>query len=219
MSSLTEEQVNQLLTQLTNNPGQLELFKNALGVKPGSDDKHKVLLNDYTFRRVEKFSGDTGSWQEWTFLLSTTAGSVDKALSKAFDEIKKKADHSKPLTGQTFNRDNNPMEWDSWFPETGDKYSQDLFSVLVMLTSGEANAVVRNVTQKTGGMKCGFAAFYSLCLRFSPRTPVRALQCFAQVVNPPKIKNIRDLPNMIEKWENSASVLLQEHKEELSKKM
>ena len=66
--SLTEEQVTQLLAQLMTNTSQVELFKNALGVKSGSDDKHKVLLNDYTFRRVEKFSGDTGSWQEWTFL-------------------------------------------------------------------------------------------------------------------------------------------------------
>ena len=89
--SFTEEQVQQMLTQLTAE-GKLEHLKNALGVKPDSDDKHKVLLNDYTFRRVEKFSGDTGSWQEWTFLLSTTAGSVDKGLSKAIDEIKSKAE-------------------------------------------------------------------------------------------------------------------------------
>ena len=93
--SLSEEQVNQLLAQLMNNTSQVEQFKKALGVRSESDrneDQHKVLLNDYTFRRVDKFSGDIASWQEWTFLLSTTAGSVDKGLSKAIDEIKKKAE-------------------------------------------------------------------------------------------------------------------------------
>ena len=43
--SFTEEQVQQMLTQLTAE-GKLEHFKKALGVKPDSDrddDKHKVF--------------------------------------------------------------------------------------------------------------------------------------------------------------------------------
>ena len=57
-----------------------------------------------------------------------------------------------------------------------------------------------------------------MCVRFSPKTLARALQFFTQVVNPPMIKNVRDLPVAIEAWENKRSVCLQENSGELSPK-
>ena len=43
-----------------------------------------------------------------------------------------------------------------------------MFGVLISLTGGEANAVVRNVPSKTRGEKCGFSAFYAVRVRCNP---------------------------------------------------
>ena len=98
-----------------------------------------------------------------------TAATVEQGLGTALDEIKNKA--QTPLTNLTFHG-SNPMNWTEWFPKIGEMYTRSLFNILVALTSGEANAIVRNVISKTDrNTKCGFSAFYALCIRFSPKTP------------------------------------------------
>ena len=123
--------------------------------------RNNLLLDDHTFRRIEKFTGEAGTWPEWSFGLSVTAATVEHGIGASLDEIKKRA--SAPLTSNTIrglDPDGNPINpggWGDWFPGIGEKYTQALFNILVLLTKGEANAVVRNVTSKTpGGLKCGF---------------------------------------------------------------
>ena len=63
---------------------------------------------------------------------------------------------------------------------------------------------------------CGFCAFYALNQRFNPKTPARTLQFLHQVINPPKVKDIRLLPKAIEDWEAKKSKLHSEFGEQLS---
>ena len=217
----SEDEVTKIMRRLQSNPEMLNQFKNMLNIQPPvppGKDKNKLLLDDYTFRRIEKYGGAVGTWHEWSFGLSMTAGTVDAHLSAALEDIKKMA--NVPLNEHLFDPATTNVAWGDWFPAIGVAYSQALFGVLVTLTSGEANAVVRNSPPKTHlGLKCGFSAFYALCVRFNPKTPVRTLQFFTQVVNPTAIKNVRDIPAIIEAWESKVSTLKSEHEEGLSDKL
>ena len=53
-------------------------------------------------------------------------------------------------------------------------------------------------------------------VRFNPRTPARKLQFFAQVVSPVQVKNVREVPMAIEKWEAKNAILGREYGEDLS---
>ena len=114
--------VNRILALLTQDPNKLTQLKALLNLQP-EKDKNKLLLDDHTFHRIEKLSGEVGTFQEWPFGLSMTAQTVDHELGTALDEIKKNA--STPLTEHTFQFDDsvgspvNPRKWRSWFPTSG----------------------------------------------------------------------------------------------------
>ena len=46
----------------------------------------------------------------------------------------------------------------------------------------------------------GFEAWGKLYRRHNPVTPARALQAMIAAMVPPKVKDVRELPNEIEKW-------------------
>ena len=137
--------VNRIFEMLANDHNKLNHFEALLNIQP-EKDRNQLLLDAHTFRRIEKFTGEAGTWQEWSFGSSMTASAVDNWLGVALYEVKNKA--STPLTNLMFH-ESNLMSWSNWFPQIGQKYTQALFNILVALTSVEANAVVRNVTSKT----------------------------------------------------------------------
>ena len=55
-----QEEVTRIMTMLQSNPGMLNQFKNMLNIQP-EKSKNKLLLDDYTFRRIEKYSGPVGT--------------------------------------------------------------------------------------------------------------------------------------------------------------
>ena len=65
----------------------------------------------------------------------------------------------------------------------------------------------------------GFEAWGKLYRRHNPVTPARALRAMISVMVPPKVKDVRELPNEIEKWEGRLLTLQREYKETLSERM
>ena len=51
----------------------------------------KVLLEERYFRRIEKFGGDSGKWQEWLFGLCVAVGSVSRDCVLAMEAVIKQA--------------------------------------------------------------------------------------------------------------------------------
>ncbi len=80
------------------------------------------------------------------------------------------------------------------------KYGPELFGVLCGLTGGDADGVVRGILAKHQ-MRCGFAAYFMLNVRFNPKTPGRMLQFLLTVTNTPSVKDVRLIPRAIEDWE------------------
>ena len=195
--SVTPQRVTEVLQQIMADPESVQQLREKLGVNASQGkDKNQVLLNDHTFRRIDKFTGAEGTWQEWSFNVLMTIAQVDPELGDRLEEIK--TNSVKPLTSDIFRE---PEDFPKMTIGVLETYGPSLYGFLCSLTGGEANSVVRSVSANVGtmgsdgstkGVKCGFRASYALNLRFNPRTPARMLQFLTHVVSPARVKNIKD---------------------------
>ena len=166
-------------------------------------DTKKILLDEKYFRRIEKYGGEAGKWQEWLFGVCVAVSTVSPECVREMEEVVKRAGLIKDLSALEIKRD------------VKDKFGSELYGVLCSLTAGEANVVVRSVLQKGAGY-CGFAALCLLSQRFNPKTPARILQFLTTVLNPPLVKDVRLLERAVEEWELKQGKLKVEFGEEFS---
>ena len=186
---------------------------NAAEARPVPADPVRAVtrsIEDKYFRRVDKYTGAAGTWQEWSFDFITATTAVIPAVGMVLDAMNKASESS--VTVEAVNRVPGMTE------ELKTSYGTELFTVLNGLTSGDASGVVRGVISKVGE-RCGFAAFYALNCRFNPKTPGRMLQFLLTVTNPPPVKDVRLLPKAIEDWESKKAALEREFNEVLSEKL
>jgi len=201
---------NQLLDQALADPEARNSLKSKLGVvtPPAEPKVVTKAIEDKVYRRVDKFTGAAGTWQEWSFSFVNATSGVNKDIGSILERIGQQCETQ--LTPETLGKVVNE--------ETREKHGPELFTVLCGLTSGEASSVVRGILSKHN-MRCGFAAYFMLSVRFNPKTPARALQFLHTVVNPTPIKDVRLIPQGIESWESRRAVMENEFGERLSDRM
>ena len=110
-------------------------------------------IEDKNYRRVDKYSGEPGTWQEWSFDFVTATQAIIPAVGSVLEAMNKASEST--VTLEAVNRVQGITE------EMKAKHGTELFTVLNGLTSGQASTVVRGVISKVGD-RCGFAAFYAL---------------------------------------------------------
>ena len=187
----------------------VEILKQQ-GFRVGRDsegDKKKVILDERHFRHLEKLSGGAGGWSEWLFNLIVVLGQVAPEVVRAVELV---VDGSSMFSHADSLRDKIGEE-------VYGKYRGELFSVVCGITGGEANGIVRGVVSGSGNFGyCGFAALHLLAQRYNPKTPARLLQCVSNVISPPQVKNIKDLPRALQEWEALTAKLSRDFSEVLS---
>ena len=97
--------------------------------------------------------------------------------------------------------------------EVAQHISFKLHSVLVSLTTREANAVVRRCRGN------GLWAWKKLSSTLNPRTLASGVKAISQVLNPSKITNAPKADSMIDAWEDKMAKLSAERGVEVSAKM
>ena len=89
----------------------------------------------------------------------------------------------------------NDPDWVEVFADVEEddriKMSAELYSLIVTLVSGEALTVVRGVAGN------GWEAWHKLQIRFDPKTPARALRMMMGVMQPKKVKDVRELQSAL----------------------
>ena len=101
MVTITQENSAGWLTEIVGNEDFCRQHKEKLGVGTGFEkDKNRVLLDDYTFRQIDKFTGVEGTWQEWSLNMLMTVTQVVANLGDSLEQIKSKA--VEPLTDNMF---------------------------------------------------------------------------------------------------------------------
>ena len=155
------------------------------------------------FKECPRFKGDAAEWDNWAHALVMCAHQVP-AVMKAMEDVLRQAGNGDDV---------NTLAIDT---HTRDKFRGTLYFCLVSKTDGDAATLVRSVTTKTGGIKCGFGALALLAHRYNPKTPERILHHWGMVIDPPRVKDVRRLQVMVEQWEAKRSKLATEFNEELS---
>ena len=56
-------------------------------LKKDEQSEKKVVLEEKYFRRMEKYGGEEGKWQEWVFNLLVQVGQVSGEVWKAMDGV------------------------------------------------------------------------------------------------------------------------------------
>ena len=97
------------------------------------------------------------------------------------------------------------QEQQDWMGRT----QSEMFSVLSLLTKGEANQLVRSCEDKNG-----YTAWKKLYDRFNPKTPASLTAAWRDVIRPTKIKDMREAGKAIDAWESKVVELKKEHGEE-----
>ena len=160
------------------------------------------------FRNIKIFTGDSKEWDEFSAKLRSQIAAGDRKGLAVMEEGEKGMSE----------RDVENEDWDQIVePNVDEKavesMSAKLHNVLLSITTGEANAVVRRCRGN------GLWAWKRLSTTLNPRTLASGVKAISMVLNPGKIANGAKADVMIEVWEDRMAKLLSEYGEEISGKM
>ena len=162
------------------------------GARPHNRDVHKY------FTRVDKL--ETGSqWREWHYQFRVAAKAFSEDMGMLLETVEKfdlqEVDTVKIQSKLSIGEE-----------KIMDDYHGELYSVLSLMTKGEANQVVRGVADTNG-----YVAWKMLCDRFNPKTPASLTAAWREVIRPKRVKDLRDVGKAIDAWEQSITRLRAEH--------
>ena len=159
-------------------------------------DVHKV------YSRLEKFSGEDSKWREWSYQFGVATNAYDRKTGTVVEKVEAmdliEVDAEDIALGLE-------VAEAEWLTET----KAELFSVLCLLTAGEANMIVRGCEDKDG-----YVAWKRLYDRYNPKTPASLTAAWREVVRPKKMKDLREAGKAIDVWEGKVAMLKKEHGEE-----
>ena len=133
---------NQLLEQAMADPAARASLQVKLGVpppQPSSEPREIVkALEDKVYRRCDKYTGVTGTWQEWSFNFINATSGVNKTVGLVLERIGQQCE-----TQLTLENLQKVVSED-----IRQKHGSELFGVLCGLTGGDANGVVGGILAK-----------------------------------------------------------------------
>ena len=152
------------------------------------------------YSRIEKLNPE--EWKEWhyQFHVATHAFNIKHGALLEIVEQKELDDISTDSLELALNT--NEVDWMK-------KTQAEIFSVLSLLTKGEANQIVRSCEDMNG-----YVAWKRLYDRYNPKTPASLTAAWREVIRPKKLKDMREAGKAIDAWESKVVLLKKEHGEE-----
>ena len=146
------------------------------------------------YRKVQHFNGS--NWKDWSFQFKSASRSSSEKAYELLNWAEREVD-----------------EIDDLDDETEVKLSGELFNLLTTMMVGEPLQLLHNCDFN------GLEAWRRLAKRYSPSTPLRAMQLMLQIVSPEKAKSLKEVPTIIDKWETRVMILERDFKEKISSRM
>lgn len=162
------------------------------------------------FKNLKNFSGESKDWEEFSTKLRSQVGAGCRKMAQSLDWVET----------QTSEADLEKDDWTELISdneitqETVKEMGAKLHNLLLSLTTGEANAVVRRCRNAHGWL-----AWKRLCTTLNPRTLASGVKAISQVLTPPKITIATKADLSIEAWEDKIVKLDVEYGEKISAKM
>ena len=143
------------------------------------------------YTRLEKFSGEDGKWKEWWYQFVVATNAYDEKTAAIMEAVEKM--ELTEVTTEDILLE-LAQEQAAWVEGT----KSGLFNVLCLMTSGEANSLVRSCMDKNG-----YTAWKRIYDRFNPRTPASLIAAWREALKPKKVRDMREASKSIDVWETS----------------
>lgn len=155
------------------------------------DEKH--------YRRIQQFSGS--NWKDFAFQFKAATRSSSEAAYEVLCWAESEATEVDPEMYQQLEAEDSM------------KISGELFNTLTTTLNGEPLQMLHNCGYN------GLEAWRRLSKRYSPTTPLRAMQLMLQVISPEKTKDLKNVQAHIDRWEAKVLMLTRDFKETVSDRM
>jgi len=163
--------------------------------------QRRSTVDEKHYRKLVVFGGE--HWKDWSFQFRS---STRASSGEAYDILNWAEKETTEISD--FAMMDNLIDED-----VAERLSGELFNVISTTVKGEPLQLLHNCDFN------GAEAWRRLSKRYSPSTPLRAMQLMIQVVNPGKSKHMKDIPSHIDRWEARVLALERDFKETVGSKM
>ena len=190
-----------------------EIIKQTGGGRDGKEEHGggRRILEEKMFNRLDKFGGEEKFYKEWEYNLRVILKSAHPKFDLFLQGVDKFGDQVTEDTPMLLRREldkaiQDDVELGEADGRLWEKVGPELFSQLCLLTTGEANLLVRAAPRQDG-----FVALKRLQERYNGRSPARMLQKLLAIIRPNEVKGIKGIPLAIEAWEGRIKDFMMEY--------
>ena len=162
------------------------------------------------FKNIKVFSGESKEYEEFATKLRSQVAAGNAKVAKMMACVEKECSEEMLSRGKF---DEASPEFDEDDTDFIIQSANEMFSLLLNMTTGEANAMVRRCQGQ------GWLAWKKLTASLNPRTLASGIKKISAVLSPGKISQAAKADVEIEQWEDAMSRLNVEYDQELSAKM
>ena len=190
-----------------------EIVKGMGGSRETKDELGggRRTIEEKMFNRLDKFGGEEKLYKEWEYNLRVILKSAHPKFDTFLDIVDKFGEPATEETPTLLKLEVEKAIQENLILGEGDgklwdKVGPELFSQLCLLTTGEANMLVRATPRQNG-----FVALKRLQERYNGRSPAKMLLKLLSIIRPDTVKGIKGIPMAIEAWERKIKDFMMEY--------
>ena len=180
----------------------------AMSEKGGGGGKKWDNLDKY--KNLKQFDGKQQDFEEWNVKFRSLVSAGDRKVGQLMSAIEKECTEDELAKGK-FNQ--LEPEFSSEDETLISESSAGMFNLLLNITTGEANAMVR----RSLGM--GWLAWKRLTSSLNPRTLASGIKAISAVLTPPKVTQAMKADHCLDEWEDKLVKLTTEYGQTLTAKV
>ena len=162
------------------------------------------------YKNLAIFNGDVKLFEEWSVKFRSLVRAADVRVGRLMECVESECTEDQ-LANNKYNEliPNFDKEDEPFIAQT----AAEMYNVLLNVTTGEANAVVR----RSLGM--GWLAWKRLISTLNPRTLASGIKAISGVLNPAKITQTAKVDSILDEWDDKLAKLRTEYSQDLTNKM
>ena len=162
------------------------------------------------FKNLSVFGGNPKEYEEWSVKFRSVIRAGDARVGQLMSAIEKECSEERLLMNKY---DQLEPEFDRADEMLIIQSSAEMYNLLLNVTTGEANAVVRR------SLGAGWLAWKRLTSSLNPRTLASGIRAISSVLTPPKVTHATKADQTLDEWEDKIAKLSTEYGQELTSKV
>jgi hypothetical protein len=209
MATAVEMQMQALFNAMQMLTTQVQTMAEMHGEKM-ANGSGKKWDNLERYKNLAVFDGNQKNFEEWSVKFRSLVRAADVKVGRLMEAIEDTCTEEQLAENKFVEL---IPDWDKEDEAFIAQSSAEMYNVLLNVTTGEANAVVR----RSLGM--GWLAWKRLVSSLNPRTLASGIKAISGVLNPVKITNAAKADAMLDDWDDKLAKLRTEYSQDLTNKM